>query len=57
MLLKYNTPIEVNQKQYNVCMSKHHGICAGRTDNGKYFIKIMFMKYAQEVIIDLKKHE
>jgi len=53
MEIKYNTPIEVNQKQYNICMSRHHGICFGRTENGKYYIKVMFMKYAKEVEKDL----
>ena len=57
MEIKYNTPIEVNQKQYNVCMSRHSGICAGRTENGKYFIKVLFMKYAKEVARDLKNYQ
>ena len=53
MEIKYNTPIEVNQKQYGICMSRHHGICAGRVENGKYFIKILFMKYVKDVERDL----
>jgi hypothetical protein len=53
MEIKYDTPIEVNQKQYGICMKRHHGICAGRVDNGKYFIKVLFMKYAKEVKQDL----
>ena len=53
MKIRYNTPIEVNQKQYGICMSRHHGICAGRTENGKYFIKVLFMKYVKEVETDL----
>jgi hypothetical protein len=53
MQIKYNTPIEVNQKQYGICMRKHHGICAGRTENGKYFIKVLFMKYVKDVEKDL----
>jgi hypothetical protein len=53
MEIKYNTPIEVNQKQYGICMRKHHGICAGRTENGKYFIKVLFMKYVKDVEKDL----
>jgi hypothetical protein len=57
MEIKYNTPIEVNQKQYGICMSRHHGICAGRTGNGKYFIKVLFMKYVKDVATDLKKNE
>lgn len=53
MEIKYNTPIQVNQKQYNICMLTHHGICAGRTKNGKYFIKVLFMKYVKDVEKDL----
>ena len=53
MELKYDTPIEVNQRQYNICMNRHHGICAGRTENGKYFIKVLFMKYVKDVEKDL----
>lgn len=53
MEIKYNTSIEVNQKQYGICMRKHHGICAGRAENGKYFIKVLFMKYAKDVEKDL----
>jgi hypothetical protein len=47
--LIYNILIEVNQKQYNVCMNKFNGICAGKKENGKYFIKVLFMKYNKEV--------
>ena len=57
MTIQYNTPIEVNQKQYGICMSKHHGICAGRKDGDKYYIKVIFMKYAKEVAKDLKNNE
>jgi hypothetical protein len=58
MTIQYNTPIEVNQKQYNICMSRHHGICAGRKDkNGKYFIKVLLMKYAKEVEKDLLNNQ
>jgi hypothetical protein len=53
MEIKYNTSIEVNKKQYGICMSRHNGICAGRTENGKYYIKVLLMKYAKEVETDL----
>jgi hypothetical protein len=53
MEIKYNTPIEVNQKQYGICMSRHQGICAGRAENGKYFIKVLFMKFVKDVERDL----
>lgn len=55
MEIKYDTPIEVNQAQYNVCMSRHKGICAGRKDGDKYYIKVLLMKYADEVKYDLLK--
>ena len=57
MEIKYNTPIEVTQKQYNICMNRHHGICAGRTENGKYFIKVLFMRFVKEVETDLKNNQ
>jgi len=57
MEIKYNTSIEVTQRQYNICMNRHHGICAGRTENGKYFIKVLFMRYVKEVEKDLKNNE
>ena len=53
MEIKYNIPIEVNQKQYCICMTKHHGICAGRKDGDKFYIKVLFMKYAKDVERDL----
>jgi hypothetical protein len=57
MEIKYNVPIEVNKKQYDVCMSRYDGICAGRKDeNGKYFIKVLFIKYAKQVAKDLKNY-
>jgi hypothetical protein len=53
MEIKYNTSIEVNKKQYGICMSRHNGICAGRIENGKYYIKVLLMKYAKDVETDL----
>jgi hypothetical protein len=38
-------------------MSKHHGICAGRKDGDKYYIKVLFMKYAKDVEKDLLIHQ
>jgi hypothetical protein len=57
MIIQYNTPIEVNQKQYGVCMTKHQGICAGRKDGDKYYIKVLFMKYAKDVKRDLLNNQ
>jgi hypothetical protein len=55
MDLKYDTPVEVSKKQYDVCMRLHSGVCAGRTENGKYYIKVLLMKYVKEVERDLIK--
>jgi hypothetical protein len=49
MEIKYDTSIEVSQKQYGICMSRYHGICAGRREGDKYFIKVLFMKFAKDV--------
>jgi hypothetical protein len=49
MKIIYNTPIEVNQKQYNVCMNTLSGIVAGRVSDGKYYIKVLWMRYKKSV--------
>lgn len=49
MEITYNTPIEVNQKQYNVCMNTLSGIVAGRIADDKYYIKVLWMRYKKEV--------
>ena len=48
MKIIYNIPIEVNQKQYNVCMNTLSGIVAGRVADGKYYIKVL------EILVDFK---
>ena len=57
MEIKYNEPIEVSQNQYGICIKKHHGICAFRKAEGKYFVKVLFMKYAIYVEEDLKNNQ
>jgi hypothetical protein len=49
MEIKYDTPIEVNEKQYKKLMHECSGIVAGREENGKYYIKVWLMKYADYV--------
>lgn len=49
MEIKYNTQIEVEKPKYNILMTKLSGIVAGREDGGKYFIKVLVMKYANYV--------
>jgi len=49
MKIIYNTPIEVNHKQYNVCMNTLSGIVAGRVSDGKYYVKVLFMRYKKKV--------
>ena len=50
--IKYDTPIEVTQRQYNAIMSNCEGIVAGREEAGKYYIKVFLTKYSNLV----KKH-
>jgi hypothetical protein len=49
MEIIYNTPIEVTQRQYNICMNNLSGIVAGRFCDGKFYIKVLLMKYKKEV--------
>ena len=49
MEIIYNKPIEVTQRQYNICMNTLSGIVAGRIDDGKYYIKVLLMKYKKNV--------
>ena len=49
MEIKYDIPIEVTEIQYRTLMDKFSGVVAGRKENGKYYIKVWFMKYAKYV--------
>lgn len=48
--MKYDTPIQVTEAQYNVVMRKCSGIVAGRVDCGKFYIKLWMMKYSKFVL-------
>jgi len=41
--VKYNTPIEVTQEQYNFISANYSWIAAYAIVQGKYFIKVLFM--------------
>jgi hypothetical protein len=56
MKIIYDTPIEVNQKQYNVCMNTLSGIVAGRVLDGKYYIKVLLMRYKKSVQLILNTY-
>jgi hypothetical protein len=46
MEIKYDTPIEVTENQYNFLINKFAGIIAFRKDaEGKYWIKLWIMQY------------
>lgn len=47
--IKYDTPIEVTQKQYNAIMQNCEGIVSGREESGKYYIKVWLTKYSNIV--------
>jgi hypothetical protein len=59
MEITYNTPIEVNKRQYQACMSNLSGIVAGRISDGKYYIKVFLMRYKKNVkqILNLYKDQ
>jgi hypothetical protein len=50
MKIEYDTPIEVTKEQYHLVMTEASGIVAGRIDNGKYYIKVWMMSYANYVV-------
>lgn len=52
--IKYDTPIEVSEKQYRHIMKEFAGLVAGRVDKGKYYIKVWGMKYAPMIAHVLK---
>lgn len=47
--IKYDQPIEVSADQYHVIMRKLPGVCAGRYEDGSYFIKVWLMKYVDQI--------
>ena len=48
--LKYDVFTEVSTKQYGRIMNELKGVCAGRVDDGKYFIKIWLLKWRTNVL-------
>lgn len=49
MEIKFNTSIEVSVKQYERIMTELKGVCAGRVEDGKYFIKVWLMSWSKNV--------
>lgn len=47
--IKYNTPIEVTKSVHDVLMLRFAGVVAGRESEGKYYVKVLLMKYADMV--------
>jgi hypothetical protein len=55
MEIQYNIPIEVTEGQYRKIMRTLAGVVAGRKDeDGKYWVKLWFMKYRNHLEIMLK---
>lgn len=52
--IQYDTPIEVTIPQYNNIMRKCAGIVAGRKADGKYYIKVLLIKYVDLVAAAFK---
>ncbi len=49
MKIKYDTQIEVTEKQYRRSMNELCGCICGRIEDGKFFIKLWVMSYSQEL--------
>lgn len=55
--IKYDTPIEVSKEQYLLIINKFCGVVAHREHEGKYYIKVWVMGYANKIkeILKIKK--
>ena len=53
MELKNNVPYEVTSAQYNKIRNEWSGVCAHRTENGKYWIKVLLTRYLPLIKLDL----
>lgn len=52
--IKYNEPIRVSRKLYNILIVKYAQQIAHRKDkNGRYWVKLWVMKYREELFKDL----
>lgn len=49
MEVEYNKSIEVTQSQYSRIMTELKGVCAGKVENGKYYIKVWIMSWRKNV--------
>jgi hypothetical protein len=54
MEIRYDKPIEVSDKQYSRIMTQLKGVCSGRIENGKYFIKVWLMSWSKDVKLILE---
>lgn len=55
MNIEYDIPIEVTAKQYSYLMANFGDLIAGRSENGKYYIKVWRMKFAHHIVNYLMK--
>lgn len=49
MEIQYNKPIEVTQSQYHRLMSELKGVCAGKIENEKFYIKVWIMSWKKNI--------
>lgn len=49
MIIKYDEPIEVSQDQYTFLIKEYSGVIAHREDEGKFYIKVWLMGYANKI--------
>lgn len=54
--LKYNVETEVTKQQYKALFPEWDGVLAHRTENGKYYVKLLATKWQKEVEETLNKN-
>lgn len=56
MEIKYDTPIQVSEKEYGILMNIFREIIAGRKDSeGNYWIKLWLMRYKKHLLNAIEK--
>jgi len=49
MKIEYDKEIEVSLAQYNILKHEYAGVVAHRKEKGKYYIKVLLMKFKEDI--------
>ena len=49
VMIQYNQPIEVTKEQFTIIKKIYSGFVAFKEQNGKFYIKVWYMKIASKI--------